>query len=250
MTPFHFGAVILAAGGSARMGQPKQLLRIGDRTLLRRTVDAVLTSPAWPVVVVLGAHAATIRPEIVRLPVLIVENREWEEGLASSIRAGVGVLESFSLSLEAAVLLACDQPQLGTDAISRLVDSCVTTGKSIVAARYDGHPGPPALFARSLFHELMALRGPEGAKPLFARHAGRLATLDFPELAIDLDHSIKPRMNPAWLTPPFRHAQGPERSRRATKAGTCFPHAKQRQGRHDKIGGESLQAFADLASVA
>jgi molybdenum cofactor cytidylyltransferase len=218
MTPFHFGAVILAAGGSARMGQPKQLLRIGDRTLLRRTVDAVLTSPAWPVVVVLGAHAATIRPEIVRLPVLIVENREWEEGLASSIRAGVGVLESFSLSLEAAVLLACDQPQLGTDAISRLVDSSVTTGKSIVAARYDGHPGPPALFARSLFHELMALRGPEGAKPLFARHAGRLATLDFPELAVDLDTAEdyrkflanSPSLRGDHSTEPRRNANGRE----------------------------------------
>jgi molybdenum cofactor cytidylyltransferase len=193
--PFHFGAVILAAGASTRMGQPKQLLRIGERTLLRRTVDTVLASPAWPVVVVLGAHAAAIRPEIVRLPVLIVENLEWEEGLASSIRAGVRVLESFSLSLEAAMLVLCDQPHLSPGAITRLVDAYATSGKSIVASRYvrpdsdrgEGHPGPPALFARSHFHELMELRGSGGARPLLGRHAANLAIVDFPELAVDLD---------------------------------------------------------------
>lgn len=96
-------------------------------------------------------------------------------------------MESFSLSLEAAVLLACDQPQLAADAILRLVDAHVTTGKPIVAARYDGHPGPPALFARHHFPELLELRGAEGAKPLFARHADLLDMMDFPELAVDLD---------------------------------------------------------------
>ena len=184
---FHFGVVILAAGGSARMGEPKQLLRLDGRTLLRRTVDTGLASRAWPVVVVLGAQAKAIRPEVVRLPVLVVENNEWMEGLASSIRAGVRVLDAFSLSLQAAVLVPCDQPHLSPAAIARLVDLHLQGGQSIVAARYDGHPGPPALFARSHFHELMDLRGSEGARPLFARHADRLTTVDLPELAFDLD---------------------------------------------------------------
>ena len=185
--PFHFGAVVLAAGASTRMGEPKQLLRLDGRTLLRRTVDTLLASPTWPVVVVLGAQMASIRPEVARLPVLIVENREWAEGLASSIRTGVSVLEAFSLSLEAALLVLCDQPNLSTDAITRLVDIHVRSGKSIVAAHYAGHPGPPALFARSHFHELMELRGAGGARPLLARHADLLATVDLPELAADLD---------------------------------------------------------------
>ena len=185
--PLRFGAVVLAAGGSTRMGEPKQLLRLGGRTLLRRTVDTLLASPTWPVVVVLGAQMASIRPEVARLPVLIVENREWAEGLASSIRTGVSVLEAFSLSLEAALLVLCDQPNLSPDAITRLVDIHVRSGKSIVAAHYAGHPGPPALFARSHFHELMALRGAGGARPLLTRHADLLATVDLPELAADLD---------------------------------------------------------------
>lgn len=187
MTPIHFGAVILAAGGSTRMGEPKQLLRLDDRTLLRRTVDTILASSAWPVVVVLGAQAKTIRPEVAQLPVLVVENSEWREGLASSIRAGVRVLDAFSLSLQAALLIPCDQPNLSPAAIARLANVHLQGGPSIVAACYGGHPGPPALFARSHFHELMELRGSEGARPLFARHADRLATVDLPELAVDLD---------------------------------------------------------------
>jgi len=179
---FHFGAVVLAAGASTRMGEPKQLLRLDGRTLLRRTVDTLLASPAWPVVVVLGAHMETIRPEV-----LIVENREWAEGLASSIRTGMSVLEAFSLSLEAALLVHCDQPNLSPDAIASLIGIHHRAGKSIAAAHYAGHPGPPALFARGHFHELMELRGSGGAKPLLARHADLLATVELPELAVDLD---------------------------------------------------------------
>jgi molybdenum cofactor cytidylyltransferase len=185
--PLHFGAVILAAGASTRMGEPKQLLRLDGRTLLRRAVDTVLASPAWPVVIVLGAQAEVIRPEVARLPVLIVDNPDWAEGLASSIRAGIQVIDSSSLSLEAALLVLCDQPGLSTDSVTRLAGEHRRTGRSIVAARYDGHPGPPALFARRHFHELLELRGAGGARPLLARHAGALATVDLPELAADLD---------------------------------------------------------------
>jgi len=184
---FHFGAVVLAAGASTRMGRPKQLLPVGGRTLIRRTVDTVLASAAWPVAVVLGAHAASIRPEFARLPVLAVDNPEWAEGLASSIRAGMRVLESFSLSLDAAVLVLADQPHLSADAIHRLAEAHLRTGQSIVAAHYAGHAGPPALFARRHFAELLALSGPEGARPLFARRAGDLAAVPLPELATDLD---------------------------------------------------------------
>lgn len=187
MTSFRFGAVVLAAGASTRMGEPKQLLRLEGRTLLRRTVDAVFASSAWPVVVVLGAQSELIRPEVARLPVLIVENGDWKEGLSSSIRAGVGVLETFSLLLQAGLLVTCDQPNFSAEAVARLIRVHRQGGPSIVAARYGGHPGSPALFARSHFHELMGLHGPEGARPLFARHAERFATVDLPELATDLD---------------------------------------------------------------
>jgi molybdenum cofactor cytidylyltransferase len=160
---------------------------LGGRTLLRRTVDAVLASTAWPVVVVLGANEDLIRPEIVRLPVLVTGNPEWAEGLASSIRAGVLVLDSFSLSLEAALLVPCDQPNLSPAAIAHLVGAAANGQKSIVAARYNGHAGPPVLFTRRHFHELLELRGAGGARPLLDRHLDSLALIDLPELATDLD---------------------------------------------------------------
>jgi molybdenum cofactor cytidylyltransferase len=185
--PLHFGAVILAAGASTRMGRPKQLLPVGGKSLLRHIADIVLASPAWPVVIVLGAQAEVIRPEVARLPVLVIDNPDWAEGLASSIRTGIRVIDSFSLSLEAALLVLCDQPGLSTETITGLAREHHCTGKSIVAARYGGRPGPPALFARRHFHELLELHGAGGARPLFARHADTLATVDFPELAADLD---------------------------------------------------------------
>jgi len=183
----RFGAVVLAAGASTRMGTPKPLLPVGGGTLIRRVVAAVLASPAWPVVIVLGARAELIRPELVRLPVLLVENPAWSEGLTSSIRVGMGVLESFSLSIEAAVLVLGDQPGLSPGALTRLAATQLQSGQSIVAARYEGHPGPPVLFTRGHFPELLELRGPGGARPLLARHADRLATIDLPEFAVDLD---------------------------------------------------------------
>ena len=185
--PFHFGAVVLAAGASTRMGAPKQLLCVDGRTLLRRTVEAVFASPAWPVVVVLGAHLDLIRPEVARLPVLIVENPGWGEGLASSIRVGTRVLDSFSRSLDAALLVLCDQPNLSPDAITRLADAATDSGRTIVSSRYGDQPGPPVLFARRHFHELMELHGPGGARPLLNRHANLVTMIDFPELAVDLD---------------------------------------------------------------
>ncbi len=187
MTSFHFGAVILAAGASSRMDKPKQLLRLGGRTLLRRAVDAVLASDAWPVVVVLGANQELIRPEIARLPVLVAGNSDWPEGLASSIRTGALVLDSFSLSLDAALLVPCDQPNLSPAAIALLVGSASNGQKSIVAARYDSHAGPPVLFARRHFPELLELRGAGGARLLLDRHPDALALVDLPELATDLD---------------------------------------------------------------
>jgi molybdenum cofactor cytidylyltransferase len=97
------------------------------------------------------------------------------------------VLDSFSQALDAGILLQCDQPNLSSAAIARLAETFVRNDKSIVAARYDGHPGPPVLFARRHFHELMELRGAGGAKPLLARHPDTLAMVDLSDLATDID---------------------------------------------------------------
>ncbi len=185
--PFRFGAVILAAGSSARMGSPKQLLELAGKPLLVRAVEAALASPAWPVVVVLGAQAEKIRPVLARLPVLITENPAWAEGMAASIRAGVTTLRQFSRALDGALIALCDQPAFSADTIAQLVAAQQATGRSIVAARYSGRQGAPALFLREHFPTLVALTGEEGARVLLNDTPDRVAAVDLPALALDLD---------------------------------------------------------------
>jgi CTP:molybdopterin cytidylyltransferase MocA len=185
--PFRFGVVILAAGASRRMGEPKQLVAVDGLPLLVRTATAALASAAWPVVVVLGAHAEQIRPSLARLPVLVAENAAWAEGMAASIRAGITTLQQFSRHLDAAVVALCDQPAFSADTLAALVAARHATGRSIVAARYAGRRGAPALFGREHFATLAALTGEEGARALLNADGDQVATVDLPALAVDLD---------------------------------------------------------------
>jgi molybdenum cofactor cytidylyltransferase len=185
--PLRIGAVILAAGASVRMGEPKQLLLLEGKPLLLRAVEATLVSTAWPVVVVLGAHAEKIRPLLARYPVLIADNPAWAEGMASSIRTGIATLQQFSRSLEGALVALCDQPAFSAEVIADLIAVQNTTRRSIVAARYSGRNGAPALFLRSHFPALTSLTGEEGARALLNGSSEDIAVIDLPALAVDLD---------------------------------------------------------------
>ena len=182
------GLVILAAGASRRMGSPKQLIEIDGRPLLVRAIEAALAAPVWPVVVVLGANAVAIRPVIGHLPVLVIENPAWSEGMAASIREGVATLRQFSRTLDAAVLALCDQPGFSAATVESLLAAHRATGRGIVAARYSGRLGAPALFAREHFAALTALTGEEGARDLLNADPARVAAVELPELARDLDN--------------------------------------------------------------
>lgn len=170
------------------MGQPKQLLPVRGQTLLDHTITHALAAPVWPVIVVLGAHADTIRPTLARHPVLVAENPAWAEGMASSLRAGLAVLNAFSLRVDAAIVALCDQPAFSTVIIQRLLDTQQRAGTSLVAARYNDHLGAPALFTRAHFAALNALTGDEGARKLIARiPPADVTAVDLPELSLDLD---------------------------------------------------------------
>ncbi len=178
--------VVLAAGASRRMGVAKQLLQVRGRTLLRHAVDAALGSSCRPVVVVLGANAEAVRPEIEGLPVQVVWNARWSEGLSTSIRAGIEALAAADPP-EAVVLTLCDQPFVGSDSIEALVAAYRSTKRPIVASQYGGTLGVPALFSRAVFPELMALDGDSGAKQVIQRHAASVWPVPCPQGAVDLD---------------------------------------------------------------
>ena len=184
--PLRLGAIMLAAGGSSRMGTAKQLLEIGGQPMVARAVDAALGSGATPVVVVLGAHAERVAEAIGGRRVLFAHNADWKEGLSSSIRAGLTALLGAEPSIDAVLLAPCDQPALSSDAIMLLASLHRATGR-ISAARYHGRNGAPAVFGRVHFGALMALSGDKGARTLLNSGSERVAAIDLPELGVDLD---------------------------------------------------------------
>src|SRR5437016_3635961 len=151
--------VILAAGASTRMGVPKQLLAFRGRSLLRRAAEEALASGCHPVVVVLGAYAQRLQEEIRGLPVRVVVNARWPEGMGTSVRAGIEALAAGAGAdeVEAAVLAVYDQPLFSARIVRELIAGHQRTGSPIVAAAYEGTRGVPALFSRSLFPELITL---------------------------------------------------------------------------------------------
>jgi molybdenum cofactor cytidylyltransferase len=181
------GLLILAAGASSRMGTPKQLLPYRGRSFVRHIVEVAITSVCQPIAVVLGANAERIKPEISHLPVQIVENQQWTEGMSSSIRVGLEALLTTNQNLDAVAIALCDQPFFSSQLLDQIVEAYRFTGKAIIASEYAGTLGVPALFSHTLFSELIALRNTEGAKQIIRKHIHEVFSVPFPEGAIDID---------------------------------------------------------------
>ena len=181
------GAVILAAGGSSRLGQPKQLLSFHGKTLVRGVIDAAREAGCSPLVVVIGNNGEKLHRELAHANVIEVRNAIWQRGIGSSIRSGVQALRDHAPDVEATFLLACDQPAVNGRLIEGMIATHVATKKDIVASSYAGTVGVPALFDRSLFEELLSLGAEAGAKSIILRNSQRVAQFDFPEGAIDID---------------------------------------------------------------
>ncbi len=181
------GIIILAAGESVRMGEPKQLLAYRGRTLLHHAIEAALTLPGAPVTIVLGAHAARIRAQLSDSRVFITENPDWRTGLSGSIRAGLNALLAAHPGMNAVIFLLCDQPLVSASHLGNLVGTHERTGRAIVASEYGGGLGVPALFSRALFPELLAMNGTEGARQIMHKHPDQAIGVTFHEGAIDID---------------------------------------------------------------
>jgi molybdenum cofactor cytidylyltransferase len=180
-------ALILAAGGSSRMGRPKQLLSFRGRPLLRRAIDAAVEGGCRPVIVVTGAHASLIEAELGALPVEFCVNEDWREGLAGSIRRGMKALRSRAEEPRAVLMMTCDQPLVSARLVGRLCKAFDGARGRMVACEYAGTVGVPALFERSCFDRLLALEGDSGAKSLLLADPGMLLRYPWPEGARDID---------------------------------------------------------------
>ena len=181
------GAIILAAGGSSRLGQPKQLLPFHGKTLVRGVVDAAREAGCSPIVVVTGNDSEKLHRELAHADVIEVRNTGWQRGIGSSIRSGVQSLNDHAPDVEATFLLVCDQPAVNARLIEGMIATHVVTRKDIVASSYADTVGVPAFFDRTLFEDLLSIGDEAGAKSIILQNDQRVARFAFPEGAIDID---------------------------------------------------------------
>lgn len=179
------GAIILAAGGSTRLGRPKQFLTFAGRTLLARSVEAA--AGCSPIIVVTGRDGSRVEEALHDHAIRIVHNARWKSGIGSSIRAGLERVLELAPGLEALVILVCDQPYVTAETVTALRIARAKEQTPIVACAYGGGAGVPALFTRPLFSALRSLGDDSGAKEIIRSRGYPVATVPFPEGVCDID---------------------------------------------------------------
>ncbi len=180
-------SILLAAGGSSRLGKMKQLLQIDGESLLRRTARFAAEAGCSPNIVVLGASVEALRPELDALDVEVVINADWPKGMGSSLGVAINSLMQRSLVPAAALLLVCDQPNVDAELMRAIIAQQVAAATAIVASRYAGVVGVPAVFASTFFPELAAIQGDRGARHILLQHSAQTSYVDFPRGNFDVD---------------------------------------------------------------
>jgi len=181
------GIIILAAGNSSRLGQPKQLLGYKDSTLLKNTIAESFLVPDVAIMVVTGSNNQLIEEELDPSRIKICFNRDWETGMSSSIVNGLNALLRLYPDCENCIFAVCDQPYVSSVVFENLIQEHSITGKGIVASAYSGTLGTPVLFNKKYFTELAALQGQEGAKKIINRFLEDTASVPFEKGNIDID---------------------------------------------------------------
>lgn len=181
------GIIILAAGSSSRLGQPKQLLIYKGKTLLQHVHDEALKAKISSILIVCGSNAKLISENINSNKAIIITNKEWHQGIASSIHVGISELLKQNPQTEKFILSVCDQPFISSKLFENLIKEYKRTGMGILASFYADTKGTPVLFHKKYANELMALQGNEGAKKLFKIYQYDFASVPFENGEIDVD---------------------------------------------------------------
>lgn len=196
-------AVVLAAGGSTRLGQPKQLLTRDGEALVHRAARLALASGASRVLVIVGAHAKEVRAALGDLPVECLVNTAWQAGMAGSVRLAA---EALTRNEGATLLMACDQPALELPHLQALQSAAQHSVAGTAATRFGDRIGIPALVSPAMLRQAWALDGDRGLRDVLNAAGADVAACEAPELAHDIDtpDDIVAAIAKGWLDPAMR----------------------------------------------
>jgi molybdenum cofactor cytidylyltransferase len=183
----HCGIIVLAAGGSTRLGKPKQLLPYKGKTLLQHSADTAINAMIGPVVIVAGCDARLIAQQVNERRVIVAINEHWQNGMASSIVCGLQLLLSIHPETDGVIIMMNDQPFVTTALLHDLVNTQQQTAKPMVASGYNNTIGVPALFYKTIFRQLLHLSGDAGARKILQQQLPDVATVSFARGDIDID---------------------------------------------------------------
>lgn len=182
-----YGLIILAAGGSTRLGSPKQLLNYKNKNLLNHIVSIALKVEDALAAVVIGSQKERMLAALSPYDIRIIENDDWAEGMSSSIKKGLQIMVTINPEMEGCIITVCDQPFITLSLLAALITIHQQTSKGIIAASYAGTSGTPVLFHKKYFSELMELQNEEGAKKIVLKYINDLATIPFNGGEVDID---------------------------------------------------------------
>ena len=175
-------AIVLAAGQATRFGRCKQLAIVGGKPLLQHALDHLRASRVDDVVVVLGAHADEIREHIAFDRERVIFNPDYAEGMSTSIQAGLRATDA-----DAALIVLADQPFVSPRTIDLLIEEHHRTRASVIIPTYNGFRGNPVLVDRSLFAEMMTIRGDIGCRAIFGDHTESIVKVAVDDRGVVMD---------------------------------------------------------------
>ncbi len=180
------GIIILAAGESTRLGYPKQIAKIKDKTLLQIAIDAANDAKADKRVLVLGAFRDEIKKTFRGDSIPNIPNPAWEKGMSSTMQKGLEYLLKINPP-DQVIIMLCDMPFVDSKVLNKLIAAQKKTGKGIVACKYSETLGVPILFTKAYFEKLKSLSGDEGAKKIALENPEDTAFILFPLGKVDID---------------------------------------------------------------
>ncbi len=166
-TNIPVSALVLAAGESKRMGVPKQLLQVDGTTMLGKILDVLSRSQVEEIIVVVGHRAEEVVKSISGRPVKIAVNRQYEQGMSTSITAGLSLASAKSRGF---MVVLGDQPFVDVEIIDALIQAFACHSNGIVVPVYEGKRGHPVVLSTKYKRELISLKGDVGARSIIADH--------------------------------------------------------------------------------